>query len=54
MSDHEFQWKPGAEYAIETYGSELAGDVMNCAICGVDLLHHDKPNPFRTDYDSTF
>lgn len=42
MSYHEFKWKQGAEYAIDTYGSELAGDVMNCAICGVDLLHHDK------------
>lgn len=45
--NHSFEWKPGAEYSIEVYGSELAGNVLNCNICGASLLQHRNSEEFK-------
>jgi hypothetical protein len=49
---HKYQPKYYADYGINTYGSELAGDIENCEVCGkpytdenhVTVVELSKPN----------
>jgi len=41
MGGHRFQRKAHADYAIAAYGSELAGDILNCEVCGRPYEEHD-------------
>jgi len=44
LAKHNFEPKPEASYAAETYGSELAGDIGNCNVCNRPWEEHpDHP-----------
>ena len=51
ITGHLYTMKPEADYAISTYGSELAGDILNCAVCGKPWDEHLKKETGMTRED---
>lgn len=47
ITGHRYKMKPEADYAIATYGSELAGDILNCAVCGKSWEEHKETHMTR-------
>ena len=53
MDGHEYQRKPEFDYAVGVYGSELAGDIENCAVCGKPYLEHVKKEESKIGMDKS-
>jgi hypothetical protein len=50
ITDHVFKEKLHAVYAISTYGSELAGDILTCEKCGRFETEHKYSRMYSEEY----